>query len=392
MAGAGVRKQALAEIAREKGRMQDQAASQPVSFSLSVEDAIDFEDQERIKAELKKEPGQKIEREAPFEPVQEIGEEVQSRDDGLAFNWAPYGGGGGIKKKKREAPKSLNTATIWCMGRKMMAREWAKALGITKPDPRVVALEREALAYGERQEDEKRKKEEERLRAIEAKAKIEEPLRIFGDRLLAKKEEEGHLTSKMVNDLLEEVLGDIGMIYEMNWLKDGCEIWLEPWDERYIRQKMHESEPVIYRLVIDDNLDILSYDLVRDEELKREKRKELFGKNLQEIEAKAASPEEGLVFEDEETIKGFLETELSKTGRIEEVRKWGHLSWTALVEPWDEMKKRNMERKGEPPIVTERILARAVKGKLVVVPLKDAGKPWEGGYGVQEYALSDISR
>jgi len=58
----------------------------------------------------------------------------------------------------------------------MMAREWGKALGKTKPDPRVVALEREALAYGERREEEKRKKEEERLSALEAKSKIEEPL------------------------------------------------------------------------------------------------------------------------------------------------------------------------------------------------------------------------
>ena len=386
MSATGVRQQALAEIAREKARMWDEKQPLP-----SIEDALDFEEQERIKEELrKKELEQKTVDEVPFKPIEETQTDVQSRDDSLAFNWIPYGGTQAGKKKKVK-PITLNTATIWCMGRKMMAREWAKAKGITKRDPRVVALEREAASYGERQEEEKRKKEEERLRVLEQKRKIEEPLRIFGDRLLAKKEEDGRLTSKIVNDLLEEILGDAGMIYEINWLKDGCEVWLEPWDERRMRQKMQETEPAIYRLVIDDNLDIVSYELVRDQELKEEKRKELLVKDLQEIEVRAASAEEGILFEDEEEVKRFLEEKLSKIGRIEEFRKWTRMSWTALVESWDEMRKRNTERKGEPPIVTERILARVVKGKLVVVPLKDADKPWEKGYGVQEYALSEIS-
>ena len=387
MSATGVRQQALAEIAREKARMRDEKQPLP-----SIEEAQDFEEQERIKEELKrKELGQKEVDEIPLKPIKETQNEVQGREEIFAFNWAPYGGTQAGKKKKVK-PRLLNTVTIWCMGRKMMDREWAKAKGIKKRDPRVVALEREAELYGERQEEEKRKKEDERLRTLEAKRKSEGPLHIFADRLLEKKEEEGQLTPKAVNDLLEEILGDAGMIYEMNWLKDGCEIWLEPWDERHMRQKMQETEPAIYKLVIDDNLDILSYDLVRDQELKKEKRKELLAKDLQEIEARAASREEGLLLEDEEEIKNFLEEKLTKIGRIEEFKKWTHLSWTALIEPWDEMRKRNIERKGEPPIETERILARVVKGKLVVVPLKDADKPWEKGYGVQEYDLNAISK
>ena len=386
MSGAGVRQQALAEIAREKARMSDERQPLP-----SIDDALDFEEQERIKEELRKiEPGPKLD-EVSFKPIEEHQTEVQSRDDGLAFNWVPYGGLQAGKKKK-EKPISLNTATIWCIGRKMMAREWARAKGITKTDSRVAALEQEAALYGERQEEEKRKKEEERLHALEQKRKIEEPLRIFADRLLTRKEEEGELTSKTVNGLLEEILGDVGMVYEINWLKDGCEVWLEPWEERHVRQKMQEPEPAVYKLVIDDNLDIVSYDLVKDQELKKEKRKERFGKNLREIEAKAHSLEGALIVEDEEEVKRFLEEKLSRIGRIDEFRKWTHLGWTALIESWDEMKKRNLERKGEPPIITERILARVVKGKLVVVPLKDADKPWEKGYGVQEYDLSAISQ
>ncbi|MEE9316358.1 MAG: hypothetical protein V3U97_04530 [bacterium] len=385
MAGAHVRKQALAEIAKEKARMQD-ARELPPSI---LEEALDFEEQERIKEELRKKD---LEQRKPDEPVfksiEETQTQVQGRDDTFDFNWAPYGATPG--KKKKAKPQTLNTVTIWCMARKMMTREWAKAKGITKRDPRVAALEQEALLYGERQEGEKRKKEEDRLRALEQRRKIEEPLRIFADRLLDKKEE-GQLTPKIVNDLLDETLCDEGRIYEINWLKDGCEVWLEPWEEKRMREKMQETEPVIYRLVIDDNLDILSYDLVNDQELKKKKRKALFGKDLQEIEDRASLKEEGVLVEDEEEVKRFLEKRLSKIGRIEDFKKWTHLSWTALIEPWDEMKRRNLERKGEPPIVTERILARVVKGKLIVVPLRDADKPWEKGYGVQEYDLNTIS-
>ncbi|ODS34293.1 MAG: hypothetical protein SCARUB_00552 [Candidatus Scalindua rubra] len=387
MAGADVRKQALAEIAREKARMREEKALP------SIEDALDFEEQERIKEELnKKDVGQKEGERIPFQQVEEpLTDRVENKDDGFAFNWVTYGGGSTKTKKKKKPPKMLNTATIWCMGRKMMAREWAKAKGITKRDPRVLALEREAKEWGERKEEEERKKEEDRLRALEQRRKIEEPLRILGDRLLAEKEEKGQLTKKIVNDLLDETLGDVSRIYEINWLKDGCEIWVEPWEEKRMREKMQETEPVIYKLVVDDNLEIVSYDLVTDQELKKKKIREFFGKDLQEIETKAslASVEEGLVVEDEEEAKKFLEEKLSKIGRIEEFKKWTHMGWTALIEPWDEMKKRNLERKGDPPIVTDRILARVVKGKLLVVPLKDAHKPWEKGYGVQEYDLSE---
>ena len=394
MAGAGVRQQALAEIAKEKARMQEVKAPPSGEYEpLTIEDARDFEEQEQIKEELKsKELGIKEVDEIPLKSIEETQPEVQSRDDVLAFNWVPYGGG--VERKKKVKPKLLNTVTIWCAARKMMDREWARAKGIKKRDPRVVALEQQAESWGARQEGEKRKQEEDRERALEQKRKIEEPLHIFADRLLAKKEEEGQLTPKGVNDLLEEILGDAGRIYQINWLKDGCEIWLEPWEEKRMREKMQETEPAIYRLVIDDNLDIVSYDLVRDQELKTEKRKELFHKDLQVIEdeAKVSEEEVGLVVEDEEEVKRFLEEKLSKIGRIEEFRKWTHLSWTVLIEPWDEMQKRNLERKGEPPIVTERILARVVKGKLIVVPLKDADKPWEKGYGVQEYDLNAISK
>ena len=122
MSGAGVRQQALAEIAREKARMSDERQPLP-----SIDDALDFEEQERIKEELRKiEPGQNKLDEVSFKPIEEHQTEVQSRDDGLAFNWVPYGGLQAGKKKK-EKPISLNTATIWCIGRKMMAREWARA-------------------------------------------------------------------------------------------------------------------------------------------------------------------------------------------------------------------------------------------------------------------------
>ena len=52
-----------------------------------------------------------------------------------------------------EKPKEVSAVTMFMAAKKLMAREWRRARGITKPDPRAVAFEKEACTWEERQRE-----------------------------------------------------------------------------------------------------------------------------------------------------------------------------------------------------------------------------------------------
>lgn len=55
--------------------------------------------------------------------------------------------------------KSVNGATVWCFARRLISREWARALGRKVRDPRTAALEREAARYMAKREAERQRAE-----------------------------------------------------------------------------------------------------------------------------------------------------------------------------------------------------------------------------------------
>lgn len=63
------------------------------------------------------------------------------------------------KKQAEEAKenKRVNSASIWVFARRLMAREWARALGKKLPDPKASEMEREAAEFGRRKEEEERR-------------------------------------------------------------------------------------------------------------------------------------------------------------------------------------------------------------------------------------------
>ncbi len=63
----------------------------------------------------------------------------------------------GHKDTAPQMKKNVNAASICLISRKLMAREWARALGKKLPDPRASALEREARIWEERKEEERKK-------------------------------------------------------------------------------------------------------------------------------------------------------------------------------------------------------------------------------------------
>ncbi|MFQ5904558.1 MAG: hypothetical protein ACE5JO_12810, partial [Candidatus Binatia bacterium] len=55
-----------------------------------------------------------------------------------------------------------------------------------------------------------------------------------------------------------------GEVIEVSWTDDGCEVWIEPWEERRLRRRRGDGLPVIYQLWIDNQLHIASYGKVNE--------------------------------------------------------------------------------------------------------------------------------
>lgn len=358
MSGTDVRREALKEIARERARMLGKESPKPYSPE---------EDKKRESHQPQQEEKEPFQEEKTF--FEQISPDKVNlgvrRVDDSSFSWRPYSPfrKGGKKKK----PHLLNTVTIWCMARKMIAQEWRRAKGIKKKDFGLDRLEREAAAWRERKEAERIQRQEAEARFRPHKEKLDGALKIIGERMV---EEKDSLTSSTeAVKLIEDVMGDIGKVYNVEWRNDGCDIWIEPWQERWPRQKRGETLPITYRLRINDNLEIVSYELVKDEKIRRERRETMLASKLEK-----SVHEKPL----EEDIKASLEERINQIGRLIELNKRKKENiWIAIVEPWEEIRRRNIERKGQGPVVTEAFLVKCVGGTVTASPIKKTDKFWE---------------
>jgi len=342
------RRHALREIAKERAVIQDRPLSQP---SLEEDKGQQQETKEGM----------------PFEQISPEKLLLERRGDDSAFNWtqlAPF-------KREKEKHRPLNTATIWLMARKEIAQVWREAKGIKKRNPKIDLLEREAAMYGERQEEERLRQEEVKARFEEQKAKVDGALQMMGEKLLEGKE---NLTTEKAVGLIKDAFGATGKIYNVNWREDGCDISFEPWEERW-RRSNKAKLPAIYNLKINDRLEVVSCDVIEDEKSVAEQQAVLLERELQKSEP-GESLDEEFLGTDEEDIRAGIEKKVEKVGRLIELKKLKEGAWLATVELWDQMKIRNVERKGEGPIVTESILAKVVDGTIVTSHVQGK-KSWE---------------
>ena len=335
------RRQALREIAKERAGIQGKALSQTYP-----------EEDER--GQQGTEGGMPFEQISPGKIILE-----RRRDDDSAFNWiqfAPWEKGGGKKR-----PKSLNTTGIWLMARREIAQVWREAKGIKERNPRVDILEREAAMYGEKQEEERRRKEEAKAEFEKQRSKVDEVLKIISQKIL---EEKDNLTAEKAASLIEDAFGATGKVYDVQWREDGCDIWIEPWEKRWSRQ--NRELPTIYKIRINEGLEMVSYDLIEDEEVRLKVNEQMLANQLNQLDE---SPDEDLLGADED-IEGALEKKLADVGRLVELKRLDENAWVATVELWEQMRIRNIERKGEGPVETEAILAKVVDGTITTSVIK----------------------
>ena len=269
-----------------------------------------------------------------------IGEDVASEtteksetDEG--FNWQPYRSEQGKVERK---PKNLNTASIAAMARKIMAREWAMALGRSRGvESEQAGFERKAEQFKQKKAAERERREIEEKRANEQRKGLEEALRSFGRALLKTPKP---VTPKTAEALLEEALTDAGEFINITWQPDGCHIWIEPWEEKRLRRKSGVTIPAAFQAAIDDNLMLTSFQKIEDPRLLRQTQDDIILKNILSNFRKATG-KDFQAFEDAVSEKGRIIRSMKRDS-----------GWKINFEPWEEMRKRNVERGGRPPVAT----------------------------------------
>ncbi|MBC8459082.1 MAG: hypothetical protein H8D67_13900 [Deltaproteobacteria bacterium] len=276
----------------------------------------------------------------PFSRIQNPASRIQHQESRLneGFDWKPYKSERDEVESKPKKPKNLNSASIAAMARKIMAREWAMALGRSRGfESEQAGIERKAEQFRQKKAAERERREIEEKRANEQRKGLEEALRSFGRALLKTPKP---VTPETAEALLEKALTGAGEIIRITWQPDGCHIWVEPWEEKRLRRKSGVTIPAVFQAAIDDNLMLTSYQKIEDSRLLRQIQDDIILKNILSNFRKA-------------TGKDFqaFEDAVSERGRI--IRSMKRDSgWKINFEPWEEMRKRNVERGGRPPVVT----------------------------------------
>lgn len=156
------------------------------------------------------------------------------------FSWEQYKPDTEFENTNQK--KGVNTATIWCFAKNMIAKEWSRALGI-KRDTRLWRLEQQASEL-------RRKKDlEEKKKAAEARKKQEQQARITKLRRILT-----GFSKRNKNVDLEEFLNDkLRQVGRVVYIHTSVKDWsaeVEPWDEMRQRNIKRRGRPpiVTYKL------------------------------------------------------------------------------------------------------------------------------------------------
>lgn len=281
----------------------------------------------------------------------------QTTTDSNEANWAQYSP---LNKKEGEKEKQipLNTATVVSIRKKLIAKEWARALGKKTQNNDIYNLKRQADKWWQKKEEKKKEAEKERIRYEQYKKTLNEILSEFSKILREKKVIKN---PKELSDLLLKVLENAGEIFNIEWQEKKCIIWIETWKEKKIRRIAGLNTPIIYRIEINENLEISFCKKVEKVEALKKLRVEVLNKSLSKH-----LEEISFNLNNKKQTREFLENILSEAGRLIDLEHSGN-KWLATIESWENMRQRNVKRKGKPPIITEQIQFSSKDGKLKIV-------------------------
>lgn len=329
----------------------------------------------RLKREEERKRNQVNQRNATPKSLAAILEEKNNNwnnQDLTELGWRQYSP---FRAEKPRQKRFLNTASIWVFARKVMAEEWRKAKGVKRPDPTKVAMERYALEWDKKKEEERIREQraaEEGARRERKEAMLEamlgESVELFAaenQRLKAEREEQ-----KAVTRLFQNALDAVGTVLELHRSDGGWIARMEPWEERRARRLRGDwdSPPVVYEIRMGKDYYITSCTGGGDplvsrrvltqlnNELDRRIRKPL---ELQALEGKVERPrpitdiERELLEQERERereVTALLEQALEDFGRVMKVSRTDDGFWKARIELWEEMGMRR-RKPGTPPLL-----------------------------------------
>jgi len=147
------------------------------------------------------------------------------------FDWQSYRPEQDAAEKK---PRDLNTASIALMARKIMAGEWAMALGKRIIDSDQAVIEGKAEKYRKKKAAERERKAIEEQKILKQRAILEETLLFFGRDLLKAPKP---ITPQAAEVLLAGALSELGECIKINWQPN---IWR--YTHRTLGGKENEAE------------------------------------------------------------------------------------------------------------------------------------------------------
>ncbi|MCK4375276.1 MAG: hypothetical protein KAX19_08105 [Candidatus Brocadiae bacterium] len=245
---------------------------------------------------------------------------------------------------KNQKPRVLNTATIARLSRKLIAREWARAMGRGKGRfaGRLAQFEGQAAEYHQKKERRKKLEARARRRAARLIHSLQESLSAFARSLCELPPEE---RAACAEELLRESLCSVADMDHIHWSPGGCEITFEPWAERRLRRKNPGSLPVLFRVSVDEELRLTGCVPIEHEEYEVSRRESIVDRILAALRRHGRTP-------------GALEDALWQVGRVV-----GTISTSGgmklCVQPWEEVRRRNARRGGRPPLNSYVISADA---------------------------------
>jgi len=365
-----VRSQASKEISKEKARILGKKSTKPSLFEQEAKKwrnkkrIENFEKQEEmasteISEKLKKTPDTIVFQENFANKVESYEKQKLSGSSSkpgtqswVQFN--PWKKEEDKEKKRKEIP--LNTATVVAIRKKLIALEWARALGKKTGNRRHHDLDQVASSWLKKREEDKIIKQETKRKIEKYKYSLHQTLIVFCNNLKEKKDI--LLNPDEISKLMEQTFENFGDVFDIDWQENACVILLEPWEEKRNRKISGLNKPMLFRIIIDENLEVKSFEKVSDEEIIKSMKEQILTKPIRKSIEELSSK-----IENEKQAKQFLEDIFAKIGRLIKLKRTLY-GWLAKIETWEEMRLRNIKRGGEPPIITDEIKILWRDGKL----------------------------
>lgn len=262
-------------------------------------------------------------------------------------------------------PRSVNTITLFCLARRMMAEEWRRARGIRKRDPRVAKLEKAASEYWTRKREREEEEHRQEARLEEEHSKILACVDGFVDAVLEAKQRDPVASLEDVEEVIAAAFADIGEVLDVTWAEDGgCAIWLEPWPERRERRARGGTRLALRRLSLDARLNVSAYERVTDPAVRQEKQADILLRPLrlssEEIE-KLPTPEAAIE---------LLAEKAWEVGRVLGITPEDG-SWKIRLQPWEGVRARNLSRSSNGPVPEYEITVSEDLQSISCNPLED---------------------